>query len=198
MIKTWNPNLFQVWCLKRSPTPPSGRSGDIPRSDASRKCSDILGFLDTFDGRNLVNQLRLVVHPIMYKVLYIPGGAGSFPSTVRWGLWFFALNIMGFKTDFWPKNACSLLNTKGQSLPTHQNSITNQFEEFLNVSTGSVGLRSACILHTGNLFVLPTPKSSRYLFLFFSIFSYKMHVFFSWANTWLVELWNIWAFEGWG
>ena len=41
----------------------------------------------TVDGRNPANQLRLVVHPIIYKVLlynvsYIPGGAGFLPSTV--------------------------------------------------------------------------------------------------------------------
>ena len=29
-----------------------------------------------------VHQLRLVVYPIIYKVLYIPGGAGCLPSTV--------------------------------------------------------------------------------------------------------------------
>ena len=37
---------------------------------------------DTVDGRNPANQLRLVVHPITYKVLYIPGRAGFIPSTV--------------------------------------------------------------------------------------------------------------------
>ena len=36
----------------------------------------------TFDGRNLANQLRLVVYPILYTVLCIPGGAGFLPSTV--------------------------------------------------------------------------------------------------------------------
>ena len=30
----------------------------------------------TVDGRNPANQLRLVVYPTTYKVLYIPGGAG--------------------------------------------------------------------------------------------------------------------------
>ena len=34
------------------------------------------------DGWNPANQLRLVVHPIIYEVLYIPGGAGFLPSTV--------------------------------------------------------------------------------------------------------------------
>ncbi len=32
--------------------------------------------------RNPANQLMLVVYPIIYKVLYIPGGAGFLPSTV--------------------------------------------------------------------------------------------------------------------
>ena len=35
---------------------------------------------DTVDGRNLANQLRLVVFPIIYRVSYIPGGAGFLPS----------------------------------------------------------------------------------------------------------------------
>ncbi len=30
----------------------------------------------------ILHQLRLVVYPIIYKVLYIPGGAGFQPSTV--------------------------------------------------------------------------------------------------------------------
>ncbi len=38
--------------------------------------------LGTVDGRNPANQLRLVVYPIIYRVLYIPGGAGFLPSTV--------------------------------------------------------------------------------------------------------------------
>ena len=37
---------------------------------------------DTVDGRNPANQLSLVVYPIIYKVLDIPGGAGFLPSTV--------------------------------------------------------------------------------------------------------------------
>ena len=39
-------------------------------------------FQHTVDGRNPANQLRLVVYPIIYRVLYIPGGAGFCPSTV--------------------------------------------------------------------------------------------------------------------
>ena len=37
---------------------------------------------DTVDGWNPANQLRLVVYPMIYKVLYIPGGAAFQPSTV--------------------------------------------------------------------------------------------------------------------
>ena len=36
-------------------------------------------------GKNTANQLRLVVYPIIYKVLYIPGGAELLPSTVAKG-----------------------------------------------------------------------------------------------------------------
>ena len=41
--------------------------------------------VDTADERNPANpanQLRLVVFPFIYKVLYIPGGAGFLPSKV--------------------------------------------------------------------------------------------------------------------
>ena len=37
----------------------------------------------------ILHQLRLVVYPIIYKVLYIPGGAGFLPSTVSTGEPFF-------------------------------------------------------------------------------------------------------------
>ena len=36
----------------------------------------------TVDGRDPANQLRLVAYPTIYRVLYIPGGAGFRPSTV--------------------------------------------------------------------------------------------------------------------
>ena len=32
--------------------------------------------------KNPANQLSLVVYPIIYMILYIPGGAGFLPSTV--------------------------------------------------------------------------------------------------------------------
>ena len=36
----------------------------------------------TVDGSEILHQLRLVVYPIIYRVLYIPSGAGFLPSTV--------------------------------------------------------------------------------------------------------------------
>ena len=39
---------------------------------------------DTVDARHPANRLRLAVYPIIYRVLYIPGGAGSLSSTVCW------------------------------------------------------------------------------------------------------------------
>ena len=41
------------------------------------------GYDTVDDGRNMANQLRLVVYPVIYRVLYIPGGClGFIPSTV--------------------------------------------------------------------------------------------------------------------
>ncbi len=34
------------------------------------------------DGSEILHQLRLVVYPMIYRVLYIPGGAGLLPPTV--------------------------------------------------------------------------------------------------------------------
>ena len=39
--------------------------------------------ITTVDGINPANQLRLVVYPIIYRVLYISGGAWFLPSTVQ-------------------------------------------------------------------------------------------------------------------
>ena len=43
---------------------------------------EILNIVATVDGWNPAKQLRLVVFPIIYRVLHIPGGAGFLPSTV--------------------------------------------------------------------------------------------------------------------
>ena len=40
------------------------------------------GLKDTVNRRNPANQLRLVVYPMIDRVLYIPGGAAFLPSTV--------------------------------------------------------------------------------------------------------------------
>ena len=64
-------------CFLSSPnlvSPVSPKKGSVV--DATRT------HVDTVDGRNPASQLRLVVSPVMYKVLYIPGGAGFLPSTV--------------------------------------------------------------------------------------------------------------------
>ena len=47
--------------------------------------SSLKRYKHSVDGRNPANQLRLVVHPIIYRVLYISGGAGFLPSTVFLG-----------------------------------------------------------------------------------------------------------------
>ena len=35
---------------------------------------DLISNKSTFDGKNLANQLKLVVYPSIYMVVYIPGG----------------------------------------------------------------------------------------------------------------------------
>ena len=74
---------------------------------------------DTVDGRNPANQLRLVVYPIIYRVLYIPGGAGFLSLTV-WtkGFWvkFDAVFVKGMEAfgDFpWWNSTCQWV-TRGK------------------------------------------------------------------------------------
>ncbi len=51
--------------------------------DMMKKIKGMWKLRPTADGWNPANQLRLVVYPIIYKVLYIPGGClGFLPSTV--------------------------------------------------------------------------------------------------------------------
>ena len=40
----------------------------------------------TVDGTEILHQLRLVVYPIIFMVLHIPGSAGFLPSTVGFEL----------------------------------------------------------------------------------------------------------------
>ena len=47
----------------------------------------------------ILHQLSLVVFPIIYKVLYIPGGAGFLPSTV-WNLFCFTIRVMSRQFSF--------------------------------------------------------------------------------------------------
>jgi len=44
----------------------------------------------------ILHPLRLVVYPTIYKVIYIPGGAGFLPSTVSCHVWtkLWSLNIV--------------------------------------------------------------------------------------------------------
>ena len=44
--------------------------------------------LSSVDGRNPAIQLRLVVYPIIYRVLYTSGGARFLPSTVGFAVCF--------------------------------------------------------------------------------------------------------------
>ena len=56
--------------------------------------------------RNPANQLRLVVYPIIYKVLYIPGGClGFLPSTICiWTEWMLnQKNVVTPTFQHWPK-----------------------------------------------------------------------------------------------
>ena len=55
---------------------------EMPQWEAAGKSSSSK-VLILFDGRNVANQLRLVVYPIIFlKVSYMPGVAGLLPSTV--------------------------------------------------------------------------------------------------------------------
>ena len=69
----------------------------------------IHGFYTTVDGRNPANQLRLVVYPIIYKVLYIPGSClGCLPSSV-------VDPMLEYPHVFAPRNT-----TTGATLSIHQ------------------------------------------------------------------------------
>ena len=69
--------------------PDSYRSCEVGRGPGSEKIADISLAGEQVRSDVLivvqkpgVYQFRLVVYPIIYRVLYIPGGAGFFPSTV--------------------------------------------------------------------------------------------------------------------
>lgn len=71
--------------------------------------------------KNPCNQLMLVVNPIIYKVLYIQGGAGFFPSTVVKNLK--SISILYFE-QFWMQNQATL-----KCCPIE----TGQFKVFLDL-----------------------------------------------------------------
>ena len=63
---------------------------DLPKTHTPFTSGGMTGYLwfshvftNTVDGRNPANQFEgTVVYPIIYRVLYIPSGAGFLPSTV--------------------------------------------------------------------------------------------------------------------
>ena len=79
----------------------------------------------TVVGRNPANQLRLVVYPIIHKVLYIPGGARVLPSTV-WHCGSHVLHLLeqGLGIVGWivpPPPTCLNPNAKA-----HQNTVASK------------------------------------------------------------------------
>ena len=86
----WNPLLgASIWCQHRLLGTSTCPHGTIPLH--------ILPVY-TVDGRNPAHQLRLVVYPAIYRVFYIPGGAGFLPSTVVENGRFNWSKLMLFKT----------------------------------------------------------------------------------------------------
>ena len=78
-------DLLALWHLKSNKMTMTSFSwwqefGRHTRDGGGGKNFDM--YVPTVDGRNPANQLRLVVCPIIYNVLYIPDGAGFLPSTV--------------------------------------------------------------------------------------------------------------------
>ena len=63
-----------------------GPTKSLTFSRGPKDCHDIVSIITititTVDRRNPANQLRLVVYPIISKVLYMLDGAGFQPSTV--------------------------------------------------------------------------------------------------------------------
>ncbi len=48
-----------------------------------------MSFNDTVDGWNPANQLRLVVYPVIYRVLYPPGGCWGFLNHQQYLIYFY-------------------------------------------------------------------------------------------------------------
>ena len=71
--------MINAFCLHRAGRP---TSRVWPSDGRCFPCNNPVVPKNTVDGRNPANQLRLVVYPIIFRLLYIPGGAGFLPSTV--------------------------------------------------------------------------------------------------------------------
>ena len=84
LVFTWSYNLI---CFTSSEKTPEKKKKTSPVSSSPGRIEGGAGQLEWFpvDGRNLAfTKLRLVVYPIIYKVLYIPGGClGFLPSKVH-------------------------------------------------------------------------------------------------------------------
>ncbi len=83
-IAGWNIPIFNrkyIWTIIPGPFS-SNRYVRLPECNCSWTWRNPHFPFTTVDGWNPANQLRLVVFPIIYRVSYIPGGAGFHPSTV--------------------------------------------------------------------------------------------------------------------
>ena len=112
------------------------RSDQRHRSDAWWDCS--CGVSDTVDG-NPANQLRLVVHPIIYRVFYIQGGARFLPSTVVLGpaaTWIF-VDVSNKKTENAKNCGGSYLTFMCLKMRTQQ-SLETLFGNYLSAITNCI------------------------------------------------------------
>ena len=74
--------ISRRWSMPLSPSGRRPTSRVWPSDGRCFPCNNPVVPKNTVDGRNPANQLRLVVYPIIFRLLYIPGGAGFLPSTV--------------------------------------------------------------------------------------------------------------------
>ena len=77
------PHTFIVKFRRKGPL--SIDKTDIHNAQSSEPLQNMRG---TVDGRNSANQLRLVVYPTIYRVLYFPGGfLAGFLNHQPYGMW---------------------------------------------------------------------------------------------------------------
>ncbi len=134
-----------------------------PPKDPTRL--DFPGVAATVDGWNPANQLRLVVYPIIYRVLYIPGGAGFQPSTVVSG--------RGFNC-FLFKSCCAdhLL----------ENFRTNHMLVLRKVCWGG-GIRKIFHVPGGCIFQNPQACLLRSIYVNISNMSMYVYIYIPWKST---------------